>query len=488
MKFSFEKKAFIEFAIDADKKALIGAERDLSWREFEHEVSRLSQFLLKENLSTVDRPVIIYGHKELEMVIAIYTCIANNIPYIPIDEVYPIERVQKIAEVAEVKLIINCSTKALNFENCSEIAYTKLKAQLIHKQNHLFEATKNPKDLVYIIFTSGSTGEPKGVQISQEAVLSFQKWMTSDFGFSADDVFVNVALFSFDLSVYELLTFASMGATLLLNTKKHVENPDEFLNRIAAHKGSIWVSTPSFSFIYSRNSFEQIKQHIKFFLFCGEVLPYNLTKNLKTNYPDSIIYNTYGPTEATVATTLVEITNEILEKYNPLPVGYPKLESELIIDEDEIVIVGKNVSIGYLNRPDLNETKFITIKGERAFKTGDLGYIEDGMLFCKGRNDNQVKLHGYRIELEEITAKLKELSTIENAATIALKHNGETKKIVSFVVSNQQELKMEIIKENLAKLIPSYMIPSDIRLLTEIPLNNNGKTDSKKLEELYFAN
>jgi D-alanine--poly(phosphoribitol) ligase subunit 1 len=284
------------------------------------------------------------------------------------------------------------------------------------------------------------------------------------------------------------MSFSALGSTLVLSPLSITENPDFMLERVEKYKGTIWVSTPSYSFIYSRVDEPKIAKHLKYFLFCGEMLPHTLAKSLKNNFPQTKIYNTYGPTEATVATTLVEITDEIIEKYNPLPVGISKPEAEIILQDDEIVIVGKNVSLGYLNRPDLNKAKFLIIGNQRAFKTGDNGYFQDGMLFCKGRNDDQVKLHGYRIELNEISAKLEEIPFVIKAETIALRRNDEVKKIVSLVEvkSSEEQVSSSRFKELLAVNLPAYMIPSDIKIIDKIPLNQNGKSDKKLLQEIYL--
>lgn len=423
------------------------------------------------------------------MIVAIYACIKMQLPYIPIDFVYPHERIETIQKLAEVDFMINCSENLLQLPNTLEISLKENKIE-VHSKNEVKKRNSIQADpLVYIIFTSGSTGEPKGVQISTEAVISFTKWMCNDFGFATQDVFINVALFSFDLSVYELLTFGALGATILLNDKSTTDKPELFLNRIEKHKGSVWVSTPSYSFIYSRIENTNLEESLKCFLFCGEILPNQLAKALKTSFKNTKILNTYGPTEATVATTLIEITSEIIEKYNPLPVGFSKAESQIIIEEDEIIIVGKNVSLGYLNRPELNQEKFLTIGGERAFKTGDYGYLEEGMLFCKGRNDDQVKLHGFRIELNEITSKINEISYVLQSETIALKRNEEVKKIVSLVQLKNIEMELDFKQDILAyleKTLPLYMLPADIKVIAEIPLNQNGKSDKKMLEQIYL--
>ena len=296
--------------------------------------------------------------------------------------------------------------------------------------------------------------------------------MTNDFGFTSADVFGNIAVFSFDLSVFELMTFGALGSTLLLNGKNTLEKPDDFLLRLDKYKATVWVSTPSFCLIYAREIFSEIESNISFFLFCGEVLPHALAASLNKYYPSSKVFNTYGPTEATVATSLVEIDAEILDKYPMLPVGFPKRECEITIEENEIVIHGAHVSLGYLNRPDLNEVKFGLKENVRYFKTGDLGY----------------KLRGYRIELNEITAKVDALSFIEKSATIALKRNEEVKKIVTLVtLKNEVDFDVKAaVFESLKASLPEYMIPSDIKVIDQIPLNQNGKADRNLLTEIYL--
>ena len=341
---------------------------------------------------------------------------------------------------------------------------------------------------MYLIFTSGSTGEPKGVQISTEAVQSFVRWMCNDFGFHANEVFVNTAILSFDLSVFEVMTFSALGGTLLLNSSDTGANPNLLLPRIQKYSGTTWVSTPSFSLMYSRLGEDERLQSIRNFLFCGEVLPNPLAKSLLNNFPKAKVINTYGPTEATVATTLVFITPEIVEQHNPLPVGKSKPESDLLIEEGEIVIVGPNVSVGYVNNPELNEQKFVNRNGQRAFKTGDVGYLKEGMLFFNGRNDDLVKLHGYRIELNEITSALNDLAYVAHGEAVALRRNGEVKKIVGLVqLAASKEISKESIQQDLEKTLPHYMIPSDIKQVEKIPLNQNGKADKKLLQEIYLS-
>jgi len=488
MKFCFEKKDFIESDISPNKLAVIGEDIELTWRQFSEKVDQTCGLFIENKFNQLKYPVIIYGHKSSYMIVAIYAMIKLEIPYIPIDLIYPKERISKIIELSKSELIINTSEEKILFEGTNEVLLNS--SNIVYNNRSELSVRKDSKNdpLVYIIFTSGSTGEPKGVQITTSAIQSFTRWMTTDFYFSANDVFINSAILSFDLSVFEVMTFAAIGGTILLNDKTTASSPELLLNRIEKYNGSIWVSTPSFAFIYSRIENEPRLTSVNTFLFCGEILPHSTAKKLKEKFNNSRIINTYGPTEATVATTLIEVTENILKNHNPLPVGRSKKESHLLIENGEIIIVGPNVSIGYLNNPKLNAKKFKTIDGLRAFKTGDLGYIENDLLFFTGRNDDLVKLHGYRIELAEITATINTLDYVLQGTAIALERNGTVKKIVSLVALKDSAEKetTEKIKFDLSKTLPHYMIPSDVKLVNRIPLNQNGKIDKNKLVEIYL--
>jgi D-alanine--poly(phosphoribitol) ligase subunit 1 len=488
MKFCFEKKTFIEQSIQADKLAVVGSDRSISWQEFETEVNELCEQFSSNGISNLKYPVIIYGHKKANMLVAIYALIKLKITYIPIDVIYPKDRIQKIITASGCQLILNTTEDHLKFDEVVEINLKK--DQLVFPSINFDIVKQSPSldPIVYTIFTSGSTGEPKGVQISTDAIQSFSHWVQSDFNFTSSDVFINTAILSFDLSVYEVVSFASLGATILLNDKTVVSSPGLFLSRVAKYKGSVWVSTPSFALMYARMSSEPLLASVNSFLFCGEVLPNSLAKNLLKSFENTRVINSYGPTEATVATTSVEITAEIVANYDPLPVGKPKKGSQLLIENGEIIIVGDHVSVGYLNAEELNAKKFLVVEGKRAFKTGDNGFFKDGWLFFSGRNDDLVKLHGFRIELNEITAAINSLPFVHQGAAIALKRNETVKKIVSLICLKNRDntVSVTFIKAELAKVLPHYMVPSDIHFVEHIPLNQNGKADKKLLTEIYL--
>jgi len=497
MKFCFEQKEFIERHFEPGKLAVIDNRREITWSQFEDEVNNICRFFKQNKWDKPAKPIIIYGHKQAEMITAIYAMMKLKIAYIPLDIIYPKQRISYIQRISGAEIVLNCTDEALNLEDTTEVSVRPNKLSVIVQRTITLTKIKTQKDpIVYIIFTSGSTGEPKGVQITSQAIQSFTQWMMNDFGFSSKDIFINIAILSFDLSVYEVMSFGALGASLLLNDKAITDNPEHLMMRIKNYQASIWVSTPSFALAYTRIGADPRLNSLKYFLFCGETLPHAIAANLHKAFPSATIYNTYGPTEATVATTKIEITPEILGSYNPLPVGFPKPESKILIEkenpedkEGEIIIAGNHVSIGYLNNDELNKQKFFIYEGQRAFKTGDIAYYENNMLFCKGRNDDQVKLHGYRIELNEISNTLCKNDLISSAVTVGLRRNNEVKKIVSFVILKTETSKEELCSHLipfLSKTLPGYMIPGDIDIVTKFPYNSSHKIDKNKLIEEYL--
>ena len=283
--------------------------------------------------------------------------------------------------------------------------------------------------------------------------------------------------------------------------KKHQENFKLMFEELNKSNATIWISTPSFielCFI-DKNFNQSLMPKVKQFVFCGEKLFSTTVAKIHENFGDAQVINTYGPTESTVMVTWIEITKELNAKYyENLPVGEVKWGTKVHLanpDEEgkgEIVITGNTVAKGYFKNDAITNEKFglgeVDGKEERSYLTGDLGYFKDGMLFCEGRIDFQVKLHGHRIELEDIDNNLLKNKKIRQAATVPSYEEGKVKSLVSFVIYNQEiEKRFEVtkqIKQELKKLVPEYMIPKKIVFLDEMPLNNNGKIDKKKLKEL----
>ena len=475
MRFDFKHLQFVECEKDFDKLAICASDKDLTWNEFYKEVEQLKDKLQQYKLPK-GHPVVIYGHKEAHFIVSMVACMSLGLPYIPVDTIYPKERLNKIIQILDSAVLIN------TLDNTIEV-----------NQNYVTTSYFREDPIIYIIFTSGSTGEPKGVQITQNSILDFNTWLESDFKFSKNSVFMNQAPFSFDLSVYEIVGFLSFGGTIVLNSRELLENHLEYFERIKKYHCNTWVSTPSFISRYLLSS--EFTTHtigsLETFLFCGEVLPASTAKRILNSFPKSNVLNTYGPTEATVATTLVHITAEIIEKYSKnLPVGYIKANTVInLLDMDsenvgEIEIVGDNVSIGYFKNDTLNAQKFEPKYEKRSFRTGDFGYFQDNMLFFANRKDELIKLHGFRIELGEIDKEFTHNKNVNDAITIPLKRGNEVVKLITFILVNQP-LNIEVLKQEISEVLPYYMIPSDIIVLEKFPYNNNHKIDKNELITIY---
>ncbi|MEO8068509.1 MAG: AMP-binding protein [Flavobacteriales bacterium] len=500
MRFNIVSARFEEEDVLPTKLAVAGSDRDLSWTDLRVEAQAMAARIVALELP-LGHPVLIRGHKEAEMVVAVVACITLGHPYIPLDKVVPLERVKRIQRITGSQLVINCSMEP--FPSNGGLVMEKGGVRGVLSVDAGPSIPFRPEDPIrYIIFTSGSTGEPKGVRITREAAGAFLRWMELDFGIGPDDVYINQAPFSFDLSVYELFTSLHLGATLLLNDAETTKDARRFLDRVAAYGGSVWVSTPTFAYLYlTEPTFTgQHAASIHTFLFCGEALPKMTAQRLLERFPGARVLNTYGPTEATVATTLISVTREVLQRYPEMPVGFPMRGGVVRTPTSdgasaskeapgEIEIIGPHVSIGYFGNDELNTEKFFSVEGQRAFRTGDYGWFQDGILFFNGRRDEQVKLNGFRIELGDITAQMLAVPGVADAIAVPLKSGGTVKRIIGFVrpdpAVDAGPLRAAL-EERLRKELPAYMVPSDIAFVEAFPVNSSHKTDRKALIEGYL--
>lgn len=497
MRFDFLSGTFTDISLAGNQAAVIGSDRSLSWEELAKEVEQLKTTLLQTGI-VPGHPVMIHGHKEAGFVVAMLACVSANLPYIPIDINVPKARCQKIAQRSGSQLLIPCQESHPFGEIPIEVT-PAAQVAVNTTANFTQSVHHRPNDPIrYIIFTSGSTGEPKGVQITAAAVASYLEWVDRDFGLQTNDVFLNQAPFSFDLSVYDLYISLHRGGTLVLSTAEQLSSTEVFFPRILTHQGTVWVSTPSAAYRYLTDpGFNQeALPSIHTFLFCGETLPNRTARLLLERFPTSRVLNSYGPTEATVATTLVDITAELVAECDPLPVGIPKFSSELRIEKSdpleewgEIIILGNNVSIGYFEDPELNTQKFLELDGKRAFRTGDLGRFEGPQLYFGGRNDDQIKLNGFRIELGDITTQVLQLPGVKEAVTLPLKQRETVKRIIAIVQLEKDHAAepedLEKLRQQLTQLLPAYMIPSELCATAEFPYTNNHKIDRKELLDRY---
>jgi len=469
-----------------DRVALVSGSRRVTYGELIGRVHGLAAHL-SSMLPDDGSPVAVVGHKEPEMVVGFLAAALAGHPYVPIDSATPEARVSRILEVAGV-------TRTLTVPDIARLA-TPSEAR---------PADRRPDDHpYYVIFTSGSTGEPKGVVITRGCMSSFIRWMLAEQKLEpAAECFLNQVVYSFDVSVMDLYLSLTTGGTHLSLTRDDIADFKRLFSVLAESTVTVWVSTPSFARLclaeprFDRRMLPAVRR----FLLAGETLAPEIARQLLARFPGAEVWNMYGPTEATVVTTSVQVTADLLAQHAVLPIGYPKPGTAVFVAAEaglepladgqrgEIVIAGDNVSPGYLGRPDLTALRFADYHGQRAYLTGDIGHVENGLVFFDGRRDHQVKLHGYRVELGDVEANLCALEGIHDAVVLPVLRNGEVDSLAAFVITQSEAPGSDTagslwLRARLGDRVPSYMLPRTVRFLDRFPMTANGKVDRRKLAE-----
>ena len=451
-------------------------------------------------------PVVVFGGQEYEMLATFVALTKSGHAYIPIDSHSALERVAAIVEVAEPSLII-----AINDFPLVDVAapiFSAEQVQTAFREGASYELSHPVQgdDNYYIIFTSGTTGKPKGVQISNNNLLSFTNWMITDKEFATPERPQMLAQppYSFDLSVMYWAPTLALGGTLFALPSAVTQDFKQLFDTILSLPIAIWTSTPSFAdmALLSDDFNSQKLPQLTHFYFDGEELTVKTAQKLRDRFPQARIINAYGPTEATVALSAVAVTDEMLQNCKRLPIGYTKADSPtFVIDEEgqkvpngqqgEIIVCGPAVSKGYLNNPEKTAEAFFEFEGLPAYHTGDVGSMTDeGLLLYGGRMDFQIKFNGFRIELEDVSQNLNKSKYVESAVAVP-RYNKDHKvqNLLAYVilkdgVAEQFEREIDItkaIKEDLQDIMMSYMMPSKFLYRETLPLTPNGKIDIKGL-------
>lgn len=464
-----------------------------TYGELYEQSQQFAAYLLEKDLPK--GPILLIGEQEFLMIVAFLGAVKAGHAYIPVESTTPKSRMGYIYEKAQPVLVVSLE----------ELTSEKFKVDLTaEKLAEIVTGTRQvqlpPRDLtadIYLIFTSGTTGLPKGVPINHEQLLSFVNWQLRSFPLPKNPRYLAQAPFSFDLSVMSLYPALCSGGTLVPLEKEITNEFKALFSWLPKLDLEVWVSTPSFMEIclLAADFCEKNLPDLKVFLFCGEELPKKVAEKLHQAFPHSRIFNTYGPTETTVAVTQVEITPEILEKYPRLPIGYVKEDMEILLvdenlqpveNEGEILISGPSVSKGYYQDPEKTDRAFVTLAGKKYYRTKDQGYFLENLLMYQGRLDFQVKLHGFRLELEDVDQNLRQVSWVENACTVPLYKENRVQNLVAYVVAKPHDFKTPLaltkaIKEELVEKVMPYMVPQRFVFVSELPLTSNGKIDRKGL-------
>lgn len=355
-------------------------------------------------------------------------------------------------------------------------------------------------DTAYLLFTSGSTGVPKGVAVSQSNAAAYMKYAAKRFGISSGDRCSQNFDLTFDLSVHDLFTCWDAGATLCPFARQTL-TPASLVDELEL---TVWFSVPSVAMFASKVGLLQpgAFPSLRWSLFCGEALSSSLAEAWQQAANNSILENLYGPTEATIAITYYRwdsATSPAECLRGLVPIGWP-FEGQQVcaVDENlvpvpagesgELCLGGSQVTRGYLNDPEKTARSFVRLRdtGDQVwYRTGDLvRQDERGCLYYLGRRDFQVKVNGYRVELQEIDLVLRQAARTELAVAIPWPvSDGSASGIVGVLSGSDPTHDKQIIAACESRL-PRYMVPNCIYHFPQIPLNVNGKIDRGKIAEM----
>ncbi|PSH68110.1 hypothetical protein CU102_14340 [Phyllobacterium brassicacearum] len=486
--------------------------RDWTYREVATTVSGLAQKLLTSNRSG---RIGILGSRSATACLGILAAAWSGITYVPLSLKLPEERLIQLLQTLDLDALVVdqrgatlLSRKILDYAPSFIVLsddatlpeqtgqHSMVRLSLIANTEPTEPLPLSDSAIAYIEFTSGTTGMPKGVMVPIAAVNNYLNVMQQWFPLTRDDRVAETCDITFDLSVHNMFLAWRAGASLQIMTPMQMLAPARFIRE---RKITSWLSVPSIIALMrkAKTLGPGTLPSLRLSFFCGEPLPVRAAQAWAEAAPNSIVENIYGPTEATVACLRQPVKCPVLVTPNRdvVAIGkpYPGMLAA-ILDQNghavppgtpgEIALSGIQLASGYFQQPELTNSRFPTIDGRRWYLTGDMG-VEDehGVFHHLGRLDNQIKILGNRVELEEVEMHLRAVSGSDHVAAIAwpISH-GSADGLITFVVGPQSTA--EDIRAMMKTKVAAYMVPNEVYITDALPLNGNGKVDRRALTQM----
>jgi len=464
--------------------ALVLNDESMTYSELNAKSNQLAR-LLREKGVKPDGIVGIMVERSLEMIVGIMGVLKSGGAYLPVDPGYPDDRIRFILEDGGVEILLTQSRLSGNTGFSGEKINLD-EAGLYEGDATDLESTGGPGNLAYVIYTSGTTGMPKGVMVEHRGVVNLTVGQIKIFNIDERDRVLQFYSISFDGSMWIIYLALLSGATLYLVNENMLIDNYKFNSYMRDNRITFISAVPSFLEWLNLDEADSLKK----IAAGGEVCPTSLAKRMSEKLE---FYNAYGPTEATVVSTIYRVDSEKIGA--KIPIGKPiENYQAYILDSGaqpaflglpgELCISGDGLARGYLNRPELTAEKFVSnpfIPGARMYRTGDLArWLPDGNIEFLGRIDHQVKIRGFRIELGEIESRLLEIGSVKETVVIDCGDETGDKYLCAYVVSDE-EIPASELRLKISEYLPDYMIPRYFVFLEKLPLSPNGKVDRKAL-------
>jgi len=465
------------------KTALIFGDIQLSYTQLDRWSDAMAAYLAAQGIGPGDS-VGVWLPRGLELHIAVLGIVKSGAAYVPLDREMPAERVETVIEEVQAKACIT-------LEDTLHVACPiyKVVAQPDAQVSIQAPAGPQPDNWAYVLYTSGSTGKPKGIPITHRMVCQFARAEQTVIELRSDDKVYQGISVSFDMWCEEVWISYLVGATLWVADAATAKSLDELDEVLREQKITVLHTVPSLLAVMNDDI-----STLRIVNAGGEACTTQVLSRWSVDSRQ--FYNSYGPTETTVTATLIA-----LKPGDPITIGHPLPNYDLAVvdaqlnllpvgERGELIVTGPGVCNGYVNRPELTAEKFVPkpeglsmLNGNMVYRTGDAAIInEDGTIDFQGRLDDQIKLRGYRIELGEIENQLSNLTDV-TAAAVAVKKdiNGQDHLAGYVVCDDPVNMNQQSIREELAKVLPAYMVPSVIMQLSEMPRLPSGKINRKAL-------
>ncbi|MEJ7779638.1 MAG: amino acid adenylation domain-containing protein [Daejeonella sp.] len=483
--------------------ALVRHDLTLTYRSLNERSNKLARYLIGAGVKSGSNVGLITS-RDFNMIIGMYAILKTGSAYVPIDPEYPADRQKYIlnqssashvltdADYPEVDLISDLKIINLSKADLSEIPDSNLGIPVQSNQ------------LAYTIYTSGSTGVPKGVMIEHHSAVNLIEWVNRTFNINSNDRVLFITSMCFDLSVYDIFGLLSAGGAVVIANQHEVLDILKLKGFLIKHKITFWDSVPTtMNYLVKelRTAGDRfIQNSLRLVFLSGDWIPIQLPQEIKAYFPNAKVISLGGATEGTVWSNYYQ-ADRLEPGWKSIPYGQPIANNFFyVLNEQlnavpsgvtgELFIGGVGVARGYANDPDKTQHSFLPDPfnkklGGRMYRTGDLGrMMPDGNLEFLGRQDSQIKIRGYRVELGEIENVLNKSSLVNQAVVIAREDKDGNKNLMAFIVSNSDNFDRKEILAYLKSKLPEYMIPVVLEELKQFPLTSNGKIDKKALLDL----